>query len=636
MRIAIDCEFSFDADNEFVCICACATQEDGKQVSFWRTEMPALKEYIEAHRGDTWIAHNVETAEGYLFQSLGLRPSRYRWHDTLLMSRIVHNTCSNDRLKHGLDQCLAREHIVEIDHDQKKENQSICIWKQDCPWMEHITQMDARRQHLIKYCLSDTEHLIELDTRLDTKLQERLTPGKWNHIDRDAVLAPERRADYFGFLAAMMSEVSWRGIPLDPNRVAIIKHNAPHAIAKMQGEFLEKYPGSFRLKGNKLSKNVAKCREYAAREYGAKPPTTKTGAISLASEHTKAHKEIDDFLGNYYNLDKACRALASFAKPSREKNWLGMYLPKRGVIRPRINLLGTLTGRCGSKPSSGFVYTMGKAFRGLVNPPAGKVLVELDYHSEEIGIQAYLSHDKRMSKMYEGPDYYTSIAHSIDPSITSKKDPRRKQYKVISLMSNYGAGVAHLAEVSKLSVKESTKVLNYLKSMFATYWQYVDNCKLSCSKTRALWFSDGFRIKYNGGKVTSLCNWPFQGCGAYILRQMLVELYKAKIELIAPVHDAIVFMADEDSWQETAKKAAEIMRDVSKRALGTVVDVGEPEVTYHDIVNCHSELSTRDEYASAEPNEYRVQYDKFMCAVDGEVVGDSEQLYVDEEWMQNE
>lgn len=635
MRIAIDSEFSFDADNEFVCICACATQEDGQQFSFWRTEMPALKEYIEAHKADTWIAHNVETAEGYLFQSLGLRPSRYRWHDTLLMSRIVHNTCATERLMHSLDKCLAREHIVEIDHDEKKANQSICIWNQDCSWMDHLTQMDAHRQHLIKYCLSDTEHLIELDTKLDAKLQERLTPGKWNHIDRDSVLEPARRADYYGFLAAMMSEVSWRGIPLDPERVATIKHNAPHAIAQMQKEFLSKYPGTFRLEKNQLKMNDAKCREYAAQVYGEKPPRTKGGAISLASEYTKAHKDIEDFLGHYYNLMKACRALSSFAKSDRQKNWLGGYLPKRGIVRPRINLLGTATGRCSSKPKTGFVYTMGKAFRGLVNPPEGKVLVELDYHSEEIGIQAYLSHDKKMAKLYEGPDYYTSIAHSIDPSITSKKDKRRNQYKRVALMSNYGAGVAHLSEVSKLSTKEATKVLMHLKSMFATYWQYVDNCKICCTKTRALWFSDGFRIKYNGGKVTSLCNWPFQGCGAYILRQILVELYKAKIELVAPIHDAIVFLDDEDTWQETAKKAAGIMREVSQRALGTVVDVGEPEVTYHDIVNCHSELSTRDEYANTEPNEYRLQYDKFMSAIDSDTIGDSENLYVDEEWKSN-
>ena len=636
MRIAIDCEFSFDADNEFVCICACTTQEDGKQFSFWRNQMDELKAYILEHKADTWIAHNVETAEGYLFQSLGLRPTKFRWHDTLMMSRIVHNSCSNEKLKHSLDACLAREHIVEIDHEQKKADQSICIWKQDCSWMQHLTQMDACKEHLLKYCMSDTEHLLELDSVLDKRLSVNLVAARYNHIDRDNVLEPERRANYFGFLASYLSEVSWRGIPMNPERVAKIKRNAPNAISRMQRDFLKKYPGTFRIEKGKYRKNVESCRKYAEKEYGANPPRTNTGKVSLGSDFTKQHKDIDDFLGNYYNLDKACRALSSFAKPNREKNWLGMYLPKRGIIRPRINLLGTVTGRCGSKPSSGFVYTMGKAFRGLVDPPEGYVLVELDYHSEEIGIQAYLSHDKTMASMYEGPDYYMSISYRIDPTLKDAKPEvqksQRKKYKVISLMSNYGAGVAHLAEISKLGMKESMKVLNHLKRMFSTYWGYVDCCKMSCTKTTPLWFSDGFRIRYNGGKVTSLCNWPFQGCGAYILRQMLIELYKANIQLIAPVHDAIVFMCKESEWEETAKKAAQIMRDVSFKALGTVIDVGEAEVTYHGIVNCHSELSTREQYAEAKPNEYREQYDMFMKDVAEDIEGDIDNLYVDEEF----
>ena len=650
MRIAIDCEFSFDADNEFVCICACVTQEDGQKVSFWRNEMDKLKEYIEAHRSDIWVSHNIEPAEGYLFQSLGLRPTKFRWHDTLLMSRIVHNSCASERLKHGLDACLAREKIIEIDHEQKKADQSICIWKQDCSWEQHLTQMDACKEHLLKYCMSDTEHLLLLDSILDEKLKMKLTQGKYNHIDKDVVLEPERRANYYGFLASYASEVSWHGIPLDAERVSTIKANAPKAMAKTQMDFNEKYPGTYRLVNKKLTKDVKKCREYALQCYGKDFPKTMAGFVSLASEHTKNYKDIpDNFLGDYYNADKRCRALSSFAKSKREKNWLGMYLPKRGVIRPRINLLGTQTGRCGSKPSSGFIYTMGKAFRGLVNPPEGYVLVELDYHSEEIGIQAYLSHDAKMAKMYEGPDYYTEIAHSIDPSITSKHDPRRKQYKVISLMSNYGAGVAHLSEISKLSIRESTKVLNHLKTMFATYWSYVNACKMSCSKTRFLWFSDGFRIRYNGGKITTLCNFPFQSCGSYVLRQLMVELYKAKIQLVAPVHDAIVFMCKEDEWKATAEKAAQIMRDVSERAVGKVIDVGEPEVTFHDFVNCHSELNSREDYLKLyEQNEHYDQmkankekisdalqyyhdYLGFIQPAEGDdIEGDSQNLYIDE------
>ena len=92
-------------------------------------------------------------------------------------------------------------------------------------------------------------------------------------------------------------------------------------------------------------------------------------------------------------------------------------------------------------------------------------------------------------------------------------------------------------------------------------------------------------------------NFPFQGVGAYILRLILIECWKQKIDVIAPIHDAIAFECDEATWEETSEKVAQIMRDCSKKALGIEVDVGKPEVTYHGMVNCHSDLSRKEDYA---------------------------------------
>lgn len=629
MRIAVDCEFSFDTDNEFFLVCAAVTAEDGSTATWWYDQLEELKAYILEHKKDTWVAHNVETAEGYMWQSLGLRPTHYRWHDTLMMSRVANNACTERRLKHDLASCLAREHIVKLDKDKKHADQNICVWKKDCTWEEHLQRLDDNKEHLLKYCLSDTQYLLQLDHTLDQKVQRKLTKP----LDVAKPLEQSRRSDYFGFLTAIVSEISWNGIPMNPDRVKALLDNAPNAMAHAQKQFLAKYPGSFRTIGSRLVKNVTKCREYAAEVYGSDPPKTDSGAVSLASEHTKNHKDLDDFLGHYYNLDKQCRALSSFTKKDRERNWLGMYLPKRGVIRPRINLLGTQTGRCGSKPSSGFVYTMGKCFRGLVDPPEGYVIVELDYHSEEIGCQAYLSGDKTMAQMYEGPDYYTSIAQKLDPTVKDKEDPRRKKYKVISLMSNYGCGAAHLSEIAGIPESEARAILKDLKNMFKTYWAYVNNHIDLCDEGMHMCFSDGFRITNRGGKVTTLGNWPFQGVGALILRKLLIELYKAKIRIVAPIHDAIAFMCPEESWKETSGKVAQIMMSVSKECLGTMIDVGKPEVTYHGIVNCHSELSTREQYETVKPNKYTLEFQNYMMSnVPSDVEGDSRNLYVDEEW----
>ena len=60
MRIAIDCEFSFDKNNDFVCICAAVTQEDGITQTWWRDQMYELSQYLKMHKADTFVAHNID------------------------------------------------------------------------------------------------------------------------------------------------------------------------------------------------------------------------------------------------------------------------------------------------------------------------------------------------------------------------------------------------------------------------------------------------------------------------------------------------------------------------------------------------------------------------------------------------
>ena len=70
MRIAVDCEFSFDADNEFFLVCAAVTEEGGETHTWWYDELDKLTEYLLSHMRDTFVAHNVETAE--VFRKAGV------------------------------------------------------------------------------------------------------------------------------------------------------------------------------------------------------------------------------------------------------------------------------------------------------------------------------------------------------------------------------------------------------------------------------------------------------------------------------------------------------------------------------------------------------------------------------------
>lgn len=639
MRIAIDSEFSFDDNYEFFPVCVAITAEDGTRRTWWHDQMDDLKQFICDHANDTWIAHNVETAEGYLFQSLGLRPTKFRWHDTMLMSKLEANKCSSEKkVKHGLADVLDRFDIAHRDHEEKKTDQRFCVYEPTfTTWKLHLKKLEDAKQHLLEYCLKDTEHLIALDTILDAEISEEYDP--YQILDKAQPLEGNRRAGWFGFLAAFMSECSWRGIPLSKERVDALVGNANNAISYLQISFAKKYPETFRLVGKVLRKNVNKCREYAEAQYGADAPRTDSGAVSLASKFTKEYENIGGFLWDYHEMDKHCRALASFAKLRREKNWLGGFLKNRSIVRPRIGLLNAVSGRCGSQTSSGFIFTMGKPFRGLIDPPEGKVLVELDYHSEEIACQAYASGDKVMTDMYDHPevdnDYYTTLAVKVFGATKDERDT----YKQIALMSNYGCGAQKLADVSKKPIEFCEDTLEKLHETFSTYWEFVDNAIETAVKYKYIAFSDGWRVKWdkrNQGKVTTLINWPSQGVGALILRRMLFKLWKANIELVAPVHDAVVFLADESNWKKTAAVVTKIMEEASEECLGKKIGVGDPEVTFHGVVNCHSGFCTREQYASGEfgkkPKKYMKLYEMYTT-VKNAVSPDTQNLYVDEEWL---
>ena len=639
MLLSVDCEYSFDDYNEFVPMCVDFTQEDGQNLRFWRNEMDKCADYIKAHKSDLLIGHNIENAECWLWCYLGFKPTDYRWADTMLMSRIAYNKCTAaKRIRHDLASCLLRELGVVRDHEVKKRDQLFFVYDPvHTTWDKHLAKVDADREHSQEYCHKDTEHGIPLYRSLNAKISKQFSHSLV--LDKATPLEPSRRACWFGFLAAYMGECSWRGIPLNKDRVGKLVGNANNAVLNLQTTFERNYPGTFREGKGKLIKCVDKCREYAAAQYGNNPPRTKSGQVSLASAFTKEYEGAGGFLWDYHEMDKQCRALSSFTKADRNKNWLGHYLPKRCVIRPRINMLAAITGRCGMQPSSGFIFTMGKPMRGLIDPPEGYVLCECDFANAEIFNQAALSGDQTMLEHYMHPrvddDYYTTLAVDVFHDTPDKRDT----YKVIALMSNYGCGEAKLANVSKQPLTFCRSTLRQLKHTFKRYWAYDDECLRKCQDRGYIAFSDGWAVKYDKrrpGKATTLINWPFQGVGALVLRKMLYYCWRAKIQLVAPVHDALIFLAPEDSWQETAETVKACMLRAVDECIGKGCKVGETEVTYHGIVNCHSGFSTREQYAAGKfKKKVQRYYDSFngymAAAPQSDLAPDVENLYVDEE-----
>jgi hypothetical protein len=82
------------------------------------------------------------------------------------------------------------------------------------------------------------------------------------------------------------------------------------------------------------------------------------------------------------------------------------------------------------------------------------------------------------------------------------------------------------------------------------------------------------------------------------------------------------------------------MLRAADEVIGPGCKVGEVEITYHGIVNCHSGFSTREQYAKGKfKDKVQKYYNSFYSYlnVDAQdcVMPDTENLYVDEEFEED-
>ena len=645
-KVAVDSEWSMDKHNVLVPMCLAFVERDDmggkKRTKFWRWQMAEARNFIEEHRDCIFVAHNVEGAEGRVWWALGLDPTEYRWHDTMLSMIAQFNTDSKS-VKYDLLSCLKRARIDDgRSHDEKSKNQSAFIYcPETTPWVEHIQKLDAQMEELGDYCLADAEYLLDLDDALEARFNDPsrfrcdiVVGGRYQPL-----MSRNEMSDYWGKLAAIFAKAECKGIPLNPLRVRALLGNAKEALVAEQKSFEKKYPGCFRLVKGKYTACDGEMRKYAVKVYmgvdgEGEVPVTKTGRVSLSKDDLKPYADSAakdpsraNFLSDLYCYKKKAQALSSFIKPTRDRNWLGYFDGK--AVHPMFGLLRAVTGRCGMKPSQGFIYTMPKFMRGLVDPPKGFVILEFDFSSEEIGIQAYLTGEPVKARMYEKPQfgkYYCDVAHSFWSDFVSKDDKRYKTAKAMSLMTEYGCGAKKLASVARVPKWFARTFIQHMHRLFPTYWKYVEGLqKMVIDRKKQLAFPDGFSVTASrSAKPTTFGNWPFQGMGAVILRQIVLDLDKAGIQLVAPIHDAVAVMCREEDIPQVKAKVVDIMEAASKKFVGTAIKVGAPEITYHGIVNCHSECETREDYAKLkdklestddyDAREYYAEYDKYVAS----------------------
>lgn len=240
-------------------------------------------------------------------------------------------------------------------------------------------------------------------------------------------------------------------------------------------------------------------------------------------------------------------------------------------------------------------------WRTIVTPPTGKIIGYFDYKSQEYGVAAYLSNDKHMIADYASGEVYVPLgvrSGLIPPDATkiTHSEFRDRVLKPVLLGLQYGrqpAGIAmaigggnpvsyrndlHLAELIYRKHKET----------HATFWRWVEGVEQTAYLTgwidtfmgwRMLVGDPLTRVRENGRlceygtKPLTLLNWKMQATGADIIRVACSALTTAGVDVICPVHDAVLFMTDISCYEDVGNFVANTMERAAITVLGARIPV---------------------------------------------------------------
>ena len=636
--------------------CVCCTDKNGKQFKKWTSETKdsnIVKE-IAQHYDTTAenliiIVHAFDLAERRALKFLGVDNSKYKFLDTCYLAKMLQKSFSkaDSRLTIKHDSSLTEDERLEFNQRAKAKKLNAISYAVLCHKYnlalidtEHKQEMrnlcinnttEGHEQEILDYCAEDTAFLLPLFKCLFseyfTSLKGSFCP--LNEHRFDSITADEA----IRLLTTQMAyvndfgDIADNGLLVNRDRVDKVKVNALKYREQLKAKFNEKYPGVFTIgKDGLYHESSLRIQTYMQRLISDRKiidyPTTPAGKISTSSDTLKDYFKGQDCFGeDYRQLNKLTRTLNSVAKQS-DSPFDSIIEDADGNSRlwyESLQPYGTITSRC-TPSTKRFIFGWHKSLYGILEPPKGKWLVELDYGSEETFCQACICKDAVYNKIYQSKDIYLAFATLMGevPAADFKSlpiDELKHNYKAIRSMIkpmilglSYGMGASKLAKRCGISQTEAEQSVNKINGqILATSTKYKSSIRKRSSKCKAFSLPDGFICQYNErtANATTVGNWPFQSAGGMILRHLVKNLMKQiregriKTTILATIHDAIFFEVDENDY-ETINKVASIMKESANYILSAPeswsIKVGEPDIIKTGDIWCTDDESFVEQF----------------------------------------
>jgi DNA polymerase I len=237
-------------------------------------------------------------------------------------------------------------------------------------------------------------------------------------------------------------------------------------------------------------------------------------------------------------------------------------------------LLSAFRSKTGRNQPSNTKFIFGPAvwIRGLIKPPPGFGIAYIDWASQEIGIASALSNDAKMMAAYNAGDVYLAFgkqAGRLPPDATKESHTETREIlKTIVLGVGYGMESKTMAARIGQPEIVARELLRAHKNTYCKFWKWSDAAVDTAMQGQPLRTVFGWTLRIGDNpNPRSLRNFVVQASGAEMLRLACCLGIERGIEIVAPVHDAVMICAPLDRLDEDIATMRAAMAEASRGVL---------------------------------------------------------------------
>jgi DNA polymerase I-like protein with 3'-5' exonuclease and polymerase domains len=486
----------------------------------------ALSRFIDDHRHDLFVSHNLIAEATYLLR-LGITPPT-NWWDTMLGFRYLTN--AEVVQPYALESVLAH---YGIPHRYAAEKDRLQKW---IGRLEFDPSNPDDRWLIRDYNLADCESTAALYQVLKDKV-----PADWM-----------RRAVAFALATARME---LRGMAFDADSYGEILECKDEVIEAVTGPINRVCP----VFVNGQLKRQPFLSWCASRGIGWPAyRDSKTGheRVSLDRRAFERMKNRHPFIAKVHEAKKTCTQL--------NKRSLTVDFARRRHYFGNIPFAAS-SGRTGYKAA---ILSAPKWERYLLVPSSPEhVLLSTDIKAEEIAVVAWLSGDQAMMQGYRDGDPHRDFAVRSG-ALTGMESPEvrkqiRDKYKAVNLAVNYLASAYGLAQQTGLYIEHAQRLLDQHHRAYPNFWAWVERYLCGAYRNGKIHTLGGWpRHVARSDNPRSVVNFPVQGSAADFMRLAVTGLVRNNCPLIAVNHDSFLF----DVHRRDLPRLQEAVNDILRQA----------------------------------------------------------------------